>query len=95
MPPGRDYGSGAVDVYPLDADGLPGKRVHGRDQGRKLAHCVLPSPDNRFVYIPYVKEASGLFQSLSIWIRSGDRSARAARSAKRRAARRLGSAASG
>lgn len=59
---GCDYGSGAVDVYPLDADGLPGKRVHGRDEGRKLAHCVLPSPDNRFVYIPYVKETNALYQ---------------------------------
>ena len=59
---GCDYGSGAVDVYPLDADGLPGKRVHGLDEGRKLAHCVLPSPDNRFVYIPYVKETNALYQ---------------------------------
>jgi len=59
---GCDYGSGAVDVYPLDADGVPGKRVQGRDEGRKLAHCVLPSPDNRFVYIPYVKETNALYQ---------------------------------
>jgi 6-phosphogluconolactonase (cycloisomerase 2 family) len=59
---GCDYGSGAVDVYPLDADGLPGKRVHRRDEGRKLAHCVLPSPDNRFVYIPFVKETNALYQ---------------------------------
>lgn len=59
---GCDYGSGAVDVYPLDAEGLPGKRVHGLDEGRKNAHCVLPSPDNRSVYIPYVKEANALYQ---------------------------------
>jgi len=59
---GCDYGSGAVDVYPLDAAGLPGKRVHGLDEGRKNAHCVFPSPDNRFAYIPYVKETNALFQ---------------------------------
>lgn len=59
---GCDYGSGAVDVYPLDATGLPGKRAHGLDEGRKYAHCVVPSPDNRFVYVPYVKETNALFQ---------------------------------
>jgi 6-phosphogluconolactonase (cycloisomerase 2 family) len=59
---GCDYGSGAVDVYALDAAGLPGPRAHGLDEGRKFAHCVLPSPDNRFVYIPYVKEANALYQ---------------------------------
>lgn len=59
---GCDYGSGTVDVYPLDAAGIPGPRAHGLDEGRKFAHCVLPSPDNRFVYIPYVKEANALYQ---------------------------------
>jgi 6-phosphogluconolactonase (cycloisomerase 2 family) len=59
---GCHHMSGAVDVFPLDADGLPGKRVHGRDEGRKYAHCVLPSPDNRFVYIPYVKDNNALYQ---------------------------------
>lgn len=59
---GCHHMSGAVDVLPLDADGLPGKRVSGRDEGRKYAHCVLPSPDNRFVYIPYVKDNNALYQ---------------------------------
>lgn len=59
---GCDYGSGAVDVYPLDAAGLPGKRVHGLDEGRSNAHCVFPSPDNRSVYVPYVKETNALYQ---------------------------------
>jgi 6-phosphogluconolactonase len=34
----------------------------GRNEGRKNAHCVLPSPDNRFVYIPYVKDTNALLQ---------------------------------
>ena len=59
---GCDYGSGAVDVFPLDDAGIPGKRVHGLDEGRKCAHCVFPSPDNRSVYIPYVKENNAIFQ---------------------------------
>ena len=59
---GCDYASGAVDVFPLDAAGVPGKRVHGLDEGRKHAHFVLPSPDNRSVYIPYVKESNALYQ---------------------------------
>ncbi len=59
---GAYYFDGQVDVYSLDADGRPGKRVAALDEGRKNAHCVLPSPDNRFVYIPYVKETNGLFQ---------------------------------
>jgi 6-phosphogluconolactonase (cycloisomerase 2 family) len=59
---GCDYGSGKVDVYPLDTAGLPGQRVHGLDEGRKEAHCVLPSPDNRSVYIPYVKQNNALLQ---------------------------------
>lgn len=57
-----DYGSGAVDVYGLDAAGIPLKWVAGRDEGRKEAHCVLPSPDNRYVYIPYVKGNNALLQ---------------------------------
>ena len=59
---GAYYFGGQVDVYSLDANGRPGKRVAALDEGRKNAHCVLPSPDNRFVYIPYVKETNGLFQ---------------------------------
>ena len=59
---GCDYGSGAVDVFPLDDAGIPGKRVHGLDEGRKTAHCVFPSPDNRSVYIPYVKENNAIYQ---------------------------------
>ena len=57
-----DYRSGAVDVYGLDASGFPAKHVAGRDEGRSEAHCVLPSPDNRFVYIPYVKQNNALLQ---------------------------------
>ena len=57
-----DYGSGAVDVYALNEAGVPGARVAGVAEGRKTAHGVLATPDNRFVYVPYVKESNALLQ---------------------------------
>lgn len=57
-----DYGSGAVDIYGLDDKGAPTKWVAGRDEGRKEAHCILPSPDNKHLYIPYVKGNNALLQ---------------------------------
>lgn len=59
---GANYGDGFVDVYALGETGLPGKRTAALNEGRRNAHCVFPSPDNRFVYIPYVKETNGIFQ---------------------------------
>lgn len=59
---GCSYGEGVVDVYELDETGSVGPRVSTVDEGRKAAHCVLPSPDNRSVYIPYVKDSNALFQ---------------------------------
>ncbi len=59
---GVDYFGGYVDVYAVDESGIPGKRVTALNEGRRNAHCVLPSPDNRFVYIPYVKETNAIFQ---------------------------------
>lgn len=56
------YGTGAIDVYGLDNDGIPTRWVAGRDEGRKTAHGILPSPDNRFLYIPYVKENNAILQ---------------------------------
>lgn len=57
-----NYVEGFVDVYELDEKGLVGARVSSLNEGRKAAHCVLPSPDNRSVYIPYVKNSNALFQ---------------------------------
>ncbi|MEM6916372.1 MAG: beta-propeller fold lactonase family protein, partial [Verrucomicrobiota bacterium] len=59
---GCNYRDGFIDVYSLNNEGLPGDRVSSLNEGRKAAHCVLPSPDNRFVYIPYVKEHNALYQ---------------------------------
>ena len=59
---GVNYFAGFVDVYALDKSGMVGKRVSALDEGRRNAHCVLPSPDNRFVYIPYVKDTNAILQ---------------------------------
>jgi 6-phosphogluconolactonase len=57
-----DYGTGAVDVYPLDDAGMPGRRCESRDEARRMAHCTVVSPDGRFVYVPHVKQFNALFQ---------------------------------
>jgi 6-phosphogluconolactonase len=59
---GVSYGNGRLNVYRLGDDGLPGKAVAMVDEGKKEAHCVLISPDNQFLYIPYVKGNLALFQ---------------------------------
>ena len=56
------YGDGPIDVYGLDNKGFPTHWITGRDEGRKEAHCILPSPDNRNLYTPYVKSNNAIFQ---------------------------------
>lgn len=59
---GANYQEGFIDVYQLDENHIPTTHVSSLNEGRKNAHCILPSPDNRFVYIPYVKDTNALFQ---------------------------------
>jgi len=59
---GVSYGNGRLNVYPLDGRGMPGKAVTTIDEGKREAHCVLLSPDNRNLYIPYVKGNLALLQ---------------------------------
>jgi len=59
---GVSYGNGRLNVYRLGEDGLPGKAVSTVDEGKKEAHCALISPDNQFLYIPYVKGNLALLQ---------------------------------
>jgi len=56
------YFDGDVDIYHLDAEGIPSKRVHHQHEERDKAHAILTSPDNQFAYVPYVKNQNGLFQ---------------------------------
>lgn len=59
---GVNYFGGFVDTYALDKAGVPTKQVTALNEGRRNAHCVLTSPDNQFIYIPYVKETNAIFQ---------------------------------
>jgi len=59
---GVSYGNGRLNVYRLGADGVPGKAVATVDEGKKEAHCVLVSPDNQYIYVPYVKGNLALLQ---------------------------------
>ena len=59
---GSSYESGNLDVYRLDAEGLPEKLVDSRNEKKTMAHSVGVSPDNRSVYVPYVKEENALYQ---------------------------------
>ena len=59
---GVSYRGGQVDVYELNDKGVPVKTVSSLDEGRKAAHCILISPDNKNIYIPYVKDNNALFQ---------------------------------
>ena len=55
------YGTGHTDVFKLDAEGMP----HLKDtvyENKNTAHAVLISPDNKYVYIPYVKQHNSLHQ---------------------------------
>jgi 6-phosphogluconolactonase len=59
---GVSYGNGRLNVYRIGEDGLPGKAISTVDEGKKEAHCVLVSPDNKNIYIPYVKGNLALLQ---------------------------------
>jgi 6-phosphogluconolactonase len=59
---GASYFEGYIDSYQLDGKGIPGKLVSSIDPGRDKAHAILTSPDNKFAYVPFVKEQNGLFQ---------------------------------
>jgi 6-phosphogluconolactonase len=56
------YGNGRFYSYPLDEQGIPGPAVSSMDEARKEAHCILTSPNNQFLYIPYVKGNLALYQ---------------------------------
>lgn len=56
------YGTGSVATYPIDGDGSIGDAAHSLTTPKREAHCILTTPDNRFVYIPCVKNNNALFQ---------------------------------
>lgn len=59
---GISYGSGRLNIYPLDSHGIPGDAVSTINEGMNKAHCVLLPPDGKNIYIPYVKNNLALLQ---------------------------------
>lgn len=57
-----NYGSGNIGVYRINNNGGVGARVCSLHTPRREAHCILTTRDNRFVYVPCVKEDNALYQ---------------------------------
>ena len=71
---GRELRQRALHVYPLGKDGVPGKSAATGDEGINAAHCVLVSPDNRNLYIPYevnlaLLQYNGDTGAITLWSR--------------------------
>jgi len=56
------YHDGHFDVYQVKSDGVVGDRVSHQQVAEKYAHSVLTTPDNRFLYVPCVKEFNAIYQ---------------------------------
>ena len=56
------YHDGHCDVYQVKPDGVVGNRTSHQQVAEKYAHSVLTTPDNRFLYVPCVKEFNAIYQ---------------------------------
>lgn len=59
---GASYESGNLDVYKLDENGLPTELITSLNEGKEYAHAVGISPNNKAVYLPFVKKNNALHQ---------------------------------
>ncbi len=57
-----NYPAGIIAAYPIADDGTIGNAICSRTTPTREAHCILTTPDNRFVYIPCVKNNNALYQ---------------------------------
>lgn len=57
-----NYRSGSIDVYRIDQSGAVGVQVCSRKTPQAYAHSILTTRDNRFAYVPCVKENNALYQ---------------------------------
>ncbi|HIF30752.1 MAG TPA: hypothetical protein EYQ75_03600 [Planctomycetaceae bacterium] len=56
------YFEGHVDIHRLDVQGIPTTLVGTNYEGRDKAHSIRTTRDNRFAYVPYVKDRNALYQ---------------------------------
>lgn len=57
-----NYQTGQVSILAIRDDGLIGDITYQTTTPKPEAHCILTTPDNRFAYVPSVKENNGLAQ---------------------------------
>lgn len=57
-----NYRYGAVSVHGIDDQGTLGDKVWSLEEPKRTAHCILTTPDNRFVYVGCVKDDNALYQ---------------------------------
>jgi 6-phosphogluconolactonase len=57
-----NYQTGIISVYAIDKQGKVGELVGSLKSPNKEAHSILTTPDNRFAYIPCVKNNNALYQ---------------------------------
>jgi len=57
-----NYGTGQISTYNMNQDGAVGSLADSLRTPKREAHCILTTPDNRFVYIPSVKLNNALYQ---------------------------------
>lgn len=56
------YGTGQIATYNLETNGTVSHLADSLRTPKREAHCILTTPDNRFVYIPCVKLNNALYQ---------------------------------
>lgn len=56
------YQSGWVAVYRIEKNGIVGNATTTLKTPNPEAHCIRTTPDNRFAYVPCVKNNNALFQ---------------------------------
>ena len=57
-----DYRSARVASHVLDDEAIVGEAVTSTRTPNLEAHCIVTTPDNRFVYVPCVKNNNAIFQ---------------------------------
>lgn len=58
---GASYATGYNDIFKLDLNGVP-QLTDTVYEGKNTAHAILFSPDDKYVYVPYVKQFNSLYQ---------------------------------
>ena len=56
------YGVGNIDIYSLTHEGIPQERTSSHTENKNQAHSIALTRDEKFVYVPFVKDSNDLRQ---------------------------------